>query len=122
MTANLATAAGSLISFCRVIQPVIAAGQADAGRSRRFRGRPAAQGRGPQHGTRVAAGCLTAGQALGGVDPSAGPQAAAVLLAGACHHIAVEDQLPGPGHAVSRPDAASLVSTLPAGLVPYPSG
>ena len=46
VTASLATAAGSLISFCRVIQPFIAAVQTDTERSRRFRDRLAAQGRG----------------------------------------------------------------------------
>ena len=69
VTASLATAASSLISFCRVIQPVIAAVQTDAELSRRFRGRLAAQGRGPQRGTKVAGEYLTAEQALGGVAP-----------------------------------------------------
>ena len=68
VTASLATAASSLISFCRVIQPVIAAVQTDAELSRRFRGR-LAQGRGPQRGTKVAGEYLTAEQALGGVAP-----------------------------------------------------
>src|SRR6516225_9802289 len=120
VTASLATAASSLISFCRVIQPVIAAVQTDAELSRRFRDRLAAQGRGPQRGTEVIAEYLTAEQALGRVSPSADPQAAAVLLTGACHQIAFVDQLLGPGHAVSHPDAASLVNTLLAGLVPHP--
>ena len=121
VTASLATAASSLISFCRVIQSVIAAVQTDAELSRRFRDRLAAQGRGPQRGTEVIAEYLRAEQALGRVDPSADPQAAAVLLTGACHQIAFEDQLQGPGHAVSHPDAASLVTTLLAGLIPHPS-
>ena len=121
VTANLATAASSLISFYRAIQPVIAAVQTDAELSRRFRDRLAAQGRGPQRGTEVIAEYLTAEQALGRVSPSADPQAAAVLLTGACHQIAIVDQLLGPGHAVSHPDAASLVTTLLAGLIPHPS-
>ena len=70
--------------------------QTDAELSRRFRGRLAAQGRGPQRGTKVVAGYLTAEQALGRVDPPADPQAAAVLLTGACHQIAFEDQLRDP--------------------------
>jgi len=95
--------------------------QTDAELSRRFRGRLAAQGRGPQRGTKVVAGYLTAEQALGRVDPPADPQAAAVVPAGACHQIAFGDPLLAPGHAVSHPDAASLVNTLLAGLVPHPS-
>ena len=65
VTANLATAASSLISFYRVIQPVIAAVQTDAKLSRRFRDRLAAQGRDPQRGSKAVAEYLTAERALG---------------------------------------------------------
>ena len=65
VTANLATAASSLISFYRAIQPVIAAVQTDAELSRRFRDRLAAQGRDPQRGSKAVAEYLTAERALG---------------------------------------------------------
>ena len=65
VTASLATAASSLISFYRVIQPVIAAVQTDAKLSRRFRDRLAAQGRDPQRGSKAVAEYLTAERALG---------------------------------------------------------
>ena len=120
VTASLATAASSLISFCRVIQPVIAAVQTDAELSRRFRGRLAAQGRGPQRGTKVAGEYLTAEQALGGVAPVR-RSAGRCGLADRPATRSLSRTSSGTGHAVSRPDAASLVSTLRAGLVPHPS-
>jgi len=121
VTASLATAASSLISFCRVIQSVIAAVQTDAELSRRFRGRLAAQGRGPQRGTKVAGEYLTAEQALGGVAPVRRSAGRCGLADRRLPPDRFRGPAPGPGHAVSRPDAASLVSTLRAGLVPHPS-
>ena len=90
--------------------------QTDAELSRRFRDKLAAQNRGPQRGTEVVAEYLVAEQALGRVRPDADPHAAAVLLTGACHQIAFEEQLLGPGHPASHAAATALVDTLLAGL------
>ncbi|HEX9343674.1 MAG TPA: helix-turn-helix domain-containing protein [Actinomycetota bacterium] len=111
VAANLEAVATALVSFYQHVIPVAAAAQTDAELLARFRRQLADSGQGPHRGVEVVADYLRAEQRLGRVSAAADPDAAAMLLVGACHQVAFESHLLGTPPPPSA-DPAALVAAL----------
>jgi AcrR family transcriptional regulator len=117
---NLTEVADSAIELYRELSPIGAAINADPELLGRHRTALRRRGGGPQKGNERVAEYLRAEQALGRVDPAVDPDAAALLLLGACYqygsiwHLIDPEELPLHG----RDPAAVVVAALLAGLSP----
>jgi AcrR family transcriptional regulator len=120
---NLTELATGALDLYRDLLPLGSSLFADPELLTRFRGLLAARGAGPHRAWEPVAAYLRAEQALGRVAGEADPEAAAVLLLGACEQLVFVELLSGPER-LPFPDrsraAAALVATLLAGLTPRP--
>jgi AcrR family transcriptional regulator len=122
--ANLTELARGALGLYRDMLPLGSSLFADPELLRRFRARLADQGAGPHRAWEPVVAYLRAEQALGRVTAGADPEAAALLLLGACQQLMFVELMTGPETLPfrDRPDpAAELVATLLAGLSPHPT-
>jgi AcrR family transcriptional regulator len=121
---NLTELAGSALRLYRDILPLGSSLFADPELLSRFRALLAERGGGPHRAWEPLVAYLRAEQALGRVAAGADPEAAALLLLGACQQLVFVELMTGPETLPfqDRPDpAAGLVATLLAGLSPAPT-
>jgi AcrR family transcriptional regulator len=119
--ANLTELARGALGLYRDMLPLGSSLFADPELLRRFRARLADQGAGPHRAWEPVVAYLRAEQALGRVAADADPEAAALLLLGACQQLMFVELMTGPETLPfrDRPDpAAELVATLLAGVSP----
>jgi AcrR family transcriptional regulator len=121
--ANLTELAGSALGLYRDMLPLGSSLFADPELLRRFRVLLADRGGGPHRAWEPVVAYLRAEQALGRVAAEADPEAAALLLLGACEQLVFVELMTGPEALPfnDRPaPAPELVRTLLAGLTPRP--
>ncbi len=114
--------ATALEAFFDHAMPVLAAVQSDASLRRSFAGRLVEGDLGPHRGMQLLSEQLTAMSARGLADPDADPEAASLLLIGACFLRSWERQVTGSLRACALPGLPGLVREFARLLAPPGAG